>query len=102
MGCNGAQKRPGLTKSGTVPAAYVNDVFGALTGYNINLTTKRLPAFGVARLLSLLEDFMLHALDVLSVIIALVFFVVSTGGMAGFALVTKGGRQRSDGSEPFI
>jgi len=54
----------------------------------------------VARLLSLLEDLMLHALDVLSVIIALVFLVLSTSGMVGFALVNKGGRPPSD--RPFI
>ena len=75
-------------------------MFGTLTEYTVNRTTERLLAVGVARLLSLLEDFMLHALDVLSVIIALLFLVVSTGGMVGFALVNKGGRPRSDG--PFI
>ena len=45
---------------------------------------------------------MLHVLDVLSVIIALAYLVVSTGGMVGFALVNKGGRQRADGSGRFI
>lgn len=75
-------------------------MFGTLTEYHSNRTTERLLAVGVARFLSLLEDFMLHALDVLSVIIALLFLVVSTAGMVGFALVNKGGRPRSDG--PFI
>jgi hypothetical protein len=56
----------------------------------------------VARLIGLLEDFMLHTLDVLSVIIAVGYVVISTGSMVGFALVNRGGKQGSDGSEPFI